>query len=258
MPSCGLDVWKLHELSLGRTSFTHGPLAPPALPFARLRFSLYPPFASNLAPRGTATFDGMAIAYGALRRLVTETRCLCLFATHYHALAREFEHVNPFVALYHMACSVDNETRVTAIACRLHPARLFSHLLPSPNPPYSAPSPSQPQPSPVFGMWQYHKCLQVVTFLYRFLRGACSRSHGVHVARLAGLPARVLDQVRYPPTVTRRHASMRGCLHWPGAISPCSPSNAARRKHRAPVFFSDRSISFRLVIGGARVCGTRA
>mmetsp|Transcript_24258 Transcript_24258/g.75958 ORF Transcript_24258/g.75958 Transcript_24258/m.75958 type:complete len:187 (-) Transcript_24258:1467-2027(-) len=138
----------------------------------------------------------MAIAYGALRRLVMETRCLCLFATHYHALAREFEHVNPFVALYHMACSVDNETKVTAIACRLHPARLFSHLLPSPNPNplYSALSPSQPQPSPVFGMWQYHICLQVVTFLYRFLRGACSRSHGVHVARLAGLPAHVLDQ----------------------------------------------------------------
>mmetsp|Transcript_24262 Transcript_24262/g.76017 ORF Transcript_24262/g.76017 Transcript_24262/m.76017 type:complete len:583 (-) Transcript_24262:1559-3307(-) len=138
--------------------------------------------------RGTATFDGMAIAYGALRRLVMETRCLCLFATHYHALAREFEHVNPFVALYHMACSVDNETKV-------------------------------------------------VTFLYRFLRGACSRSHGVHVARLAGLPAHVLDQVRYPPTVMRRHASMRGCLHWPGAISPCSPSNAARGKHRTPLFF---------------------
>jgi DNA mismatch repair ATPase MutS len=32
-----------------------------------------------------------------------------------------------------------------------------------------------------------------VTFLYRFERGACLRSHGVNVARLAGLPQPLLD-----------------------------------------------------------------
>lgn len=95
--------------------------------------------------RGTATFDGMAIAHGVMQHIVHETRCLCLFATHYHALTREFERPNPLVALYHMACRVDDETRA-------------------------------------------------VTFLYRFLRGACNRSHGVHVARLAGLPEPLLKQ----------------------------------------------------------------
>ena len=31
-----------------------------------------------------------------------------------------------------------------------------------------------------------------MTFLYQFLRGASTRSHGVHVARLAGLPEKLL------------------------------------------------------------------
>eukprot|EP00793_Prasinoderma_coloniale_P005709 PRCOL_00004183-RA len=43
--------------------------------------------------RGTATYDGAAIAYSTLSYLVSRTRCLCLFATHYpdivRALARE-------------------------------------------------------------------------------------------------------------------------------------------------------------------------
>jgi hypothetical protein len=67
-----------------------------------------------LLHRGTATFDGMAIAHGTLQHLVAATRCLCLFATHYHVLAREFEDANPFVALFHMACGIDEETRVSA------------------------------------------------------------------------------------------------------------------------------------------------
>ncbi len=94
--------------------------------------------------RGTATFDGMAIAHGVMQHLVHEVKCLCLFATHYHTLTREFERPNPLVALYHMACQVDESNRN-------------------------------------------------VTFLYRFLRGACNRSHGIHVARLAGLPEKLLE-----------------------------------------------------------------
>ncbi|KAJ1635665.1 DNA mismatch repair protein MutS, partial [Pavlovales sp. CCMP2436] len=41
-----------------------------------------------------------------------------------------------------------------------------------------------------------------VTFLYRYERGSCLHSHGVNVARLAGLPAALLD------SATERSAHM--------------------------------------------------
>ena len=94
--------------------------------------------------RGTSTFDGTAIAHSVVHHLVTQTKCRALFATHYHALTREFEVPNPKVALYHMACAVDEASRD-------------------------------------------------VTFLYQFAKGASHRSHGVSVAKLAGLPSSVLD-----------------------------------------------------------------
>ena len=71
--------------------------------------------------RGTATFDGMAIAHGTLRHLALETRCRCLFATHYHALSREFERANPHVALFHMACAVDEGSRAVTFLYRFQP-----------------------------------------------------------------------------------------------------------------------------------------
>ena len=97
--------------------------------------------------RGTATFDGMAIAHAVMEHLLEHTRCCALFATHYHALTRPYEQLNRRVALYHMACVVDEATRD-------------------------------------------------VTFLYKFQPGASSKSHGVNVARLAGLPESILSQVR--------------------------------------------------------------
>jgi DNA mismatch repair protein MutS len=38
--------------------------------------------------RGTATFDGLSIAWAALEHLHTQSRCRGLFATHYHELTR--------------------------------------------------------------------------------------------------------------------------------------------------------------------------
>ncbi|KAJ3219606.1 DNA mismatch repair protein msh6 [Dinochytrium kinnereticum] len=40
--------------------------------------------------RGTSTFDGYAIAFSVLRHLLTDTRCLGLFSTHYGMLTSEF------------------------------------------------------------------------------------------------------------------------------------------------------------------------
>lgn len=36
--------------------------------------------------RGTSTFDGMSIAYGVIKDLALETKCLGIVSTHYHML----------------------------------------------------------------------------------------------------------------------------------------------------------------------------
>ena len=58
--------------------------------------------------RGTATFDGMAIAHAVLSHLIEHTQCRSLFATHYHALTREFEAANP---------KASRRSSSTALAC---------------------------------------------------------------------------------------------------------------------------------------------
>ena len=40
--------------------------------------------------RGTATFDGTAIAYSVVKELAQKIKCRCLFSTHYHHLVDEF------------------------------------------------------------------------------------------------------------------------------------------------------------------------
>ena len=40
--------------------------------------------------RGTATFDGMALAHSVLNYLINKIQCKCFFATHYHSLTEEF------------------------------------------------------------------------------------------------------------------------------------------------------------------------
>jgi DNA mismatch repair protein MSH6 len=42
--------------------------------------------------RGTATFDGTAIAHAVVEYLVKRVGCRCLFATHYHSLGKEFRY----------------------------------------------------------------------------------------------------------------------------------------------------------------------
>ncbi|XP_055328606.1 LOW QUALITY PROTEIN: DNA mismatch repair protein Msh6-like [Paramacrobiotus metropolitanus] len=58
--------------------------------------------------RGTATFDGTAIAAAVLKALATRVKCRTLFSTHYHSLVDRFGSC-PDVKLGHMACLVENE-----------------------------------------------------------------------------------------------------------------------------------------------------
>ena len=90
--------------------------------------------------RGTATFDGLSIAWATVEHLCEVNRCRGLFATHFHEL--------------------------TALAARLAVLQPYTMRVKE---------------------WRGD-----VVFLHEVAPGAADRSYGVHVARLAGLPAAVI------------------------------------------------------------------
>ena len=92
--------------------------------------------------RGTATFDGLSIAWAAIEHLHARNRCRALFATHYHELTG-------------LAETLDD------LAC--HTMRVRE--------------------------WQGE-----AVFLYEVAPGAADRSYGIHVAKLAGLPASAVER----------------------------------------------------------------
>ena len=97
--------------------------------------------------RGTATYDGMAIAQAVLEFL-DELQPRTLFATHYHEL--------------------------TALACGASP--ILSHV----------------------------SCLTIdvrehnneIVFMHKIVSGVANRSYGIHVARMAGMPASVVARAQ--------------------------------------------------------------
>ncbi|XP_063300004.1 DNA mismatch repair protein Msh6 [Pelobates fuscus] len=97
--------------------------------------------------RGTATFDGTAIASAVVKELSESVKCRTLFSTHYHTLVDDYSYT-PSVRLGHMACMVENECE----------------------------DPSQ----------------ENITFLYKFIGGACPKSYGFNAARLANIPDEII------------------------------------------------------------------
>jgi len=94
--------------------------------------------------RGTATYDGLAIAWATLEHLHETNRCRTLFATHYHELT----------------------------SLRQELDRLSCHSM-------------------KVREWQGE-----IIFLHQVVDAAADRSYGVHVARLAGLPAAVIARAQ--------------------------------------------------------------
>ncbi len=94
--------------------------------------------------RGTATYDGLSIAWATMEHLHEVNRCRALFATHYHELTRVAETL-PGVANATVAVKE----------------------------------------------WEGD-----VIFLHEVRDGVADRSYGVQVARLAGLPAAVIERAR--------------------------------------------------------------
>jgi len=94
--------------------------------------------------RGTATFDGLSIAWATIEHLHETNRCRALFATHFHEL-----------------------TALAARLTRLHNATVRVKE------------------------WQGE-----VVFLHEVVPGAADRSYGIQVAKLAGLPAAVVERAK--------------------------------------------------------------
>jgi DNA mismatch repair protein MutS len=94
--------------------------------------------------RGTATFDGLSIAWAAIEHLHEHNRCRALFATHFHEL-----------------------TALAGRLTRLHNATVRVKE------------------------WQGD-----VVFLHEVAPGAADRSYGIQVAKLAGLPASVIERAK--------------------------------------------------------------
>jgi DNA mismatch repair protein MutS len=95
--------------------------------------------------RGTATFDGLSIAWAAIEHLHEVNRSRALFATHFHEL--------------------------TALAAKLK--RLFNATV---------------------RVKEWHGD---VVFLHEVVPGAADRSYGIQVAKLAGLPAAVIERAKH-------------------------------------------------------------
>ena len=94
--------------------------------------------------RGTATFDGLSIAWAALEHLHEVNDCRTLFATHYHEL-----------------------TALSGVLDRLSNVTMRVKE------------------------WDGD-----VVFLHEVMEGSADRSYGIQVARLAGLPAAVVQRAR--------------------------------------------------------------
>ncbi len=94
--------------------------------------------------RGTATFDGLSIAWACVEHLHEGVKCRSIFATHYHELT-------------------SLKSRLPALSCHSMAVR----------------------------EWEGD-----VIFLHSVQTGAADRSYGIHVARLAGLPANVVARAQ--------------------------------------------------------------
>ena len=94
--------------------------------------------------RGTATFDGLSIAWATIEHLHEANRCRALFATHFHEL--------------------------TALSAKL--PRLFNATA------------------------RVKEWAGDVVFLHEVVAGVADRSYGIQVAKLAGLPAPVIERAK--------------------------------------------------------------
>ncbi|KAH7281361.1 hypothetical protein KP509_36G043400 [Ceratopteris richardii] len=123
--------------------------------------------------RGTSTHDGVAIAYATLQHLLKNVRCLTLFVTHYPKVAEVTHKFPGEVGSYHVSYLSEENSDVLADNSEQDQGKDGSISVLS--------NECGKQNAESEGI---HK----ITFLYKLVRGAASRSFGLHVAHLAQLP----------------------------------------------------------------------
>ena len=126
--------------------------------------------------RGTATFDGLSIAWATVEHLHDVNKCRSLFATHFHEL-----------------------TALSARLDRLHNATV-----------------------------KVKEWKGDVVFLHEVIPGSADHSYGIQVAKLAGLPARVIDRARIVLAKLEQEdrAAPKGFEDLPLFAAPVAPSSA--------------------------------
>jgi len=120
--------------------------------------------------RGTATTDGAAIASAVLDHFASTVKCRGIFATHYHHIADSHAE-DAAVAIKHMACKVTTPQNTTN---------------------------DDDDDEGGGGV------VEQVTFLYKLTQGACPKSYGVNVARLAGLPESIVKRAAVVSSQTQK------------------------------------------------------
>lgn len=133
--------------------------------------------------RGTSTFDGTAIAGATVKHLVERSKCLSLFATHYHSLLDEWKD-DPMVRLGHMECLVQEENGGDEAGGETN-----------------------------------------VVFQYTLGPGTCPKSFGINVARMAGLPKKVLLTAKRVSAEFEQQMSGKA-----KTLEPMDPSKAAETR----------------------------
>ena len=123
--------------------------------------------------RGTSTSDGFAIASAVVDSLA-DAGARTLFATHYHRLAEAHERDDDEARLADAGAAPPRRKKKTVALAHMGCDVRREPLSPG----------SVGEGDSVFA--------ERVTFLYTLEKGSCPKSYGVNVARLAGLPERVL------------------------------------------------------------------
>ena len=118
--------------------------------------------------RGTSTFDGLSLAWAITEHLATEVKCRSLVATHYHELT-ELAELLSGVCNYNVAVQEYAEQDLGLKDSKVERSNL---------------EPCKPS------------TLQGIAFLYKIVAGGASKSYGIHVARLAGIPKPVIERSR--------------------------------------------------------------